>query len=220
MVVGSGNGGGWKVATRKAGRTDQPPSFRNLMTFRLHRVARISERISEQHYRKHLGLTLPECRVIGITASYGSVSFKRVAAAAYLEKSYASRVVSALVERDLLEKQANPSDSRSVLLQLTAKGRAVHEQTYALALRLNELLQQPFRRAQVDNFVAFLDALEQRLDQTSGLIEGSEDFSEAPALIARISESFGADLAHPPMPDREFARQLHALLGKYLATEE
>jgi DNA-binding MarR family transcriptional regulator len=190
------------------------------MTFRLHRVARISERISEQHYRKHLGLSLPECRVIGITASYGSVSFKRVAAAAYLEKSYASRVVSALVERGLLEKLANPSDSRSVLLQLSPQGQAVHEQTYKLALRLNELLQQPFRRGQVSDFVAFLDALEQQLAQTSGLIEGDEEFSAAPDMIARISESFGGDLAQPPMLNREFARQLHGILGEYLARPE
>jgi DNA-binding MarR family transcriptional regulator len=208
------------VATKKAERAVHPPSFRNLMTFRLHRVARISERISEQHYRKHLGLTLPECRVIGITASYGSVSFKRVAAAAYLEKSYASRVVSGLVERGILEKLVNPSDSRSVLLQLTAQGEAVHEQTYALALRLNELLQQPFRGGQVSDFVAFLDALEQQFDQTSGLIESGEEFPTAPALVARIAESFGAELAHSPMPDREFARQLHGILGEYLASQE
>ena len=85
------------------------------MTFRLHMAARFSEGISEQYYRKHLGLSLPECRVIGITASYGSASFKQVAADADLEKSYASRVVSSLVDRDIIVKLANPGDSRSVL---------------------------------------------------------------------------------------------------------
>ena len=208
------------MATTKAEKAVAPPSFRNLMTFRLHRVARISERISEQYYRKHLDLSLPECRVIGITAGYGSVSFKRVAAAANLEKSYASRVVSALVDRGIVEKLANPSDSRSVLLQLTQRGRAVHEQTYALAVRLNELLQQPFRRGQVKDFVGFLGTLEQQLDQTSGLIENGGDFSAAPALIARPGESLGAEPAGSFMLDRAFARQLHDLLGKYLASDE
>lgn len=208
------------MATRKAERTAAPPSFRNLMTFRLHRVARISERISEQYYRKHLDLSLPECRVIGITAGYGSVSFKRVAAAANLEKSYASRVVSALVDRGLIEKLVNPSDSRSVLLQLTDQGRAVHAETFKLAVRLNELLQQPFRRAQVNDFVAFLGTLEQQLDQTSGLIESGGDFSVAPALIVPSGDSFQSEPGQSFMLDRAFARQLHDMLGKYLASDE
>jgi DNA-binding MarR family transcriptional regulator len=188
------------------------------MTFRLHRVARISERISEQYYRKHLGLSLPECRVIGITAGFGSVSFKRVAAAANLEKSYASRVVSSLVDRGIIEKTANPEDSRSVLLQLTDYGKAVHEQTYALALSLNELLQAPFRRGQVGDFVAFLNTLEQQLERTSGMIEAGGDLAQAPALIA-VAESLSAEPGQSFMLDRAFAQQLHDMLGQYLARD-
>ena len=205
------------MATKKAEKAGRPPSFRSLMTFQLHRVARISERISEQYYRKHLDLSLPECRVIGITAGYGSVSFKRVAAAANLEKSYASRVVSALVERGIIGKQANPSDSRSVLLELTDYGKTVHEQTYALALRLNELLQMPFRRGQVGDFVAFLGTLEQQLDRSARAIEGDSDLGAAPRLAAPAPESEDEEPGHSFMLDRAFARQLHDMLGKYLA---
>ena len=207
------------MATRKAEKADKPPSFRSLMTFQLHRVARISERISEQYYRKHLDLSLPECRVIGITAGYGSVSFKRVAAAANLEKSYASRVVSALVERGIIRKQANPSDSRSVLLELTDYGKGVHEQTYALALRLNELLQIPYKRGQVNDFVAFLGTLEQQLDRAAGLIEGGGDFGAASKLAAPAPESDESGTGESVVLDRTFARQLHEMLGKYLATD-
>jgi DNA-binding MarR family transcriptional regulator len=207
------------VATRKGEQATKPPSFRNLMTFRLHRVARISERISEQYYRKHLDLSLPECRVIGITAGFGSVSFKRVAAAANLEKSYASRVVSSLVERGIMEKSPNPQDSRSVLLQLTDFGKGVHEQTYALALSLNELLQAPFRRGQVADFVAFLNTLEQQLERTSGMIEAGGDLGQAPALMAPVAESLSAEPGQSFMLDRAFAQQLHDMLGQYLAKD-
>jgi DNA-binding MarR family transcriptional regulator len=208
------------VATKRAERAAKPPSFRSLMTFQLHRVARISERISEQYYRKHLDLSLPECRVIGITAGYGSVSFKRVAAAANLEKSYASRVVSALVDRGIMEKMVNPQDSRSILLQLTAHGKNVHEQTYALALSLNELLQAPFRRGQVNDFVAFLGTLEKQLDRTSGLIESGGDFAAAPTLVVPVAESDGGEEGQSFMLDRAFAQQLHDMLGKYLASDD
>lgn len=195
------------------------PSFRNLLTFRLHRVARISERISEQYYRKHLDLSLPECRVIGITAGYGSVSFKRVASAANLEKSYASRVVSALVERGIIEKQANPSDSRSVLLQLTDHGKSVHGQTYALALALNQLLQSVFSGAQVDDFLAFLKTLEQQLDRAASAVEVG-DISTAAALSAQPTPESVTDAPGQPFAmDRNLARQLHDLLGRYLASD-
>lgn len=212
--------GGRALASKKARQAARPPSFRNLMTFRLHMVARLSERISEEYYRKHMDLSLPECRVIGITAGYGSVSFKRVAADANLEKSYASRVVSALVARGIVEKQANPSDSRSVLLQLSPEGHKVHEEMYALAVRLNELLQAPFRHAQVSDFVDFLGTLEQQLDRAHGLIEDGADLSPLTTLIAPAGEAAGGESGRSFMLDRAFARQLHDMLGQYLAAGE
>ena len=207
------------MARKKAGASVDRPSFRNLMTFRLHMVARFSEGISEEYYRRHLGLSLPECRVIGITASYGSVSFKQVAADAHLEKSYASRVVSSLVERGLIDKLANPSDSRSVLLQLTEEGRTVHEQTYALALRLNEVLQMPFTHKQVDDFLAFLAQLDQQLKRVSGVVEDVDVLGNVPRL--EVSPSMASDVGpgdNGPL-DRAFAQKLHDMLGRYLAEE-
>ncbi len=196
-----------------------PPTFRNLLTFRLHRVARISERISEQYYRKRLDLSLPECRVIGITAGYGLVSFKRVAAVANLEKSYASRVVSALVERGIIEKLVNPSDSRSVLLQLTPHGKEVHGQTFAMALALNDLLQMPFADEQVEEFFAFLITLEQQLERASSLIDSGVDLEANSTPKASRPESSGGQPERSFQLDRKFARQLHDMLGRYLASE-
>jgi len=197
----------------------KPPSFRNLMTFRLHMVARHSERISEQYYRKHMDLSLPECRVIGVTAGYGSVSFKRVAAEANLEKSYASRVVSALVERDIIARLANPADSRSVLLELTDNGRNVHQQMYQLALQLNAQLQAPFRRKQVTDFMQFLTTLEQVLGRGEELIEGRGDWPGSSVIAAAPDLPTSAADLHIAL-DQGFARRLHDLLGEYLKTQK
>lgn len=196
------------------------PSFRNFLTFRLHMVARISEGISEDYYKRHLGLSLPECRVMGITASYGSVSFKQVAAEANLEKSYASRVVSSLVERGLVEKHANPSDSRSVLLQLTESGSAVHKQTHELAVRLNDALQMPFSRSQVSEFMTFLLRLEHQLKRLSDVAEDDSALELAPRLRKGIPAPQLPDSADEALLDRAFARELHEMLGRYLNSEE
>lgn len=206
------------MAAKASAGAGKPPSFRSLMTFRLHRVARISERISEQYYRKHLDLSLAECRVIGITAGYGTVSFKRVATAANLEKSYASRIVSTLVDRGIIQKLANPSDSRSILLELTEQGWAVHKNMYSLAIRLNEILQEPFDRAEVGDFVGFLGGLEQQLGRAGRLIDGATQRPDADHEPEPATD--GAPFPDDPSVtmDRTVARQLHDMLGKFLAS--
>ena len=198
------------MATKKGDRAGKPPSFRHLMTFRLHMVARLSERLSEQYYRRTFDLSLPECRVIGITAGYGSVSFKRVAADANLEKSYASRVVTGLVERDIIEKIVNPSDSRSVLLQLTAHGREVHGEIYAAALLLNQRLQAPFQGERVADFLDFLATYEAQLHKVATHLDSDEPGAAMPDLQPLLAPGDKGPL------DRDFATRLHEMLGHYL----
>lgn len=159
-------------------------SFRNLLTFRLHMVARLSERVSEEYYRRQFDLSLPECRIIGITGGYGSVSFKKVASDTYLEKSYASRVVSALVDRDIIEKLDNPADSRSVLLRLTANGAKVHDQMHHAAIKLNDWLASTMAPGQSLEFTKTLQRLENRLEalgHSFGDVEAVEDAVSGPA---------------------------------------
>lgn len=189
-------------------------SFRNLMTFRLHMVARLSERVSEDYYRQRFDLSLPECRVIGITGGYGSVSFKKVASDTYLEKSYASRVVSALVERGIIEKLENPSDSRSVLLSLTSHGVEVHDQMHKAAIRLNEWLTTDFLDGQVDELTATLRHVENRLERLSHSMEEIEKVDEAatgssPRLTAPHSDAIQLD--------RELAQSLADALAAQLS---
>jgi len=192
--------------------TNRPPSFRKLMTFRLHMIARLSEGISEDYYRQKFDLTLLQCRVIGITAGYGTVTFKQMAEEAHLEKSYASRIVASLAQRDLLAKSSNPSDSRSVLLQLTEQGRLVHRDMYMAAVQLNRRLQSPFSAEEVEAFLAFLSTLEERLGQVGQSLHeiDTEAGDEPVALDADESEGKDAILL-----DRAMAARLHALLSRH-----
>ncbi|HWW65658.1 MAG TPA: MarR family winged helix-turn-helix transcriptional regulator [Sphingomonadaceae bacterium] len=196
--------------------TNRPPSFRKLMTFRLHMMARLSERISEEYYRTQFDLTLPQCRVIGITAGYGTVSFKQMAREAYLEKSYASRVVASLVERDILAKMDNPADSRSVLLVLTEHGHTIHGEMYAAAVKLNERLQEPFTKSEERDFLAFLETLEEQLH----LVSRSLHDDPAPAAPQPARGNAPGTLTPGTIPlDRDVAVRLHAWLSRHLGME-
>ncbi len=178
-------------------------------------VARLSERVSEEYYRRQFDLSLPECRVIGITGGYGSVSFKKVASDTYLEKSYASRVVSSLVERNILEKQENPSDSRSVLLRLTAHGIKVHDEMHQAAIRLNDWLTATMAADQPQAFTATLRQLESRLDALGQSFEALENVEEAVKDTSNVApESSGETI----QIDRQLAESLAAVLAAQLKT--
>lgn len=198
-----------EASTLKSGSTK---SFRNLLTFRLHMVARLSERVSEEYYRRQFDLSLPECRVIGITGGYGSVSFKKVASDTYLEKSYASRVVSALVDRDIIEKLENPSDSRSVLLRLTQNGARVHDQMHQAAIRLNDWLASTMAPGQAQEFTKTLQRLESRLEALGHSFEEVESVQDAVAGVGP-AEPEGADMVQI---DRALAEAMAAALAGQL----
>lgn len=198
-----------EASTLKSGSTK---SFRNLLTFRLHMVARLSERVSEEYYRRQFDLSLPECRVIGITGGYGSVSFKKVASDTYLEKSYASRVVSALVDRDIIEKLENPSDSRSVLLRLTKNGAKVHDQMHQAAIRLNDWLASTMAPGQAQEFTRTLQQLEGRLEALGHSFEETESVQDAVSGVGP-AEPNGADTIQI---DRALAEAMAAALAGQL----
>ncbi len=199
----------------KPAQPGQPKSFRNLLTFRLHMVARLSERVSEEYYRRQFDLSLPECRVIGITGGYGSVSFKKVASDTYLEKSYASRVVSSLVERNILEKQENPSDSRSVLLRLTTHGIKVHDEMHQAAIRLNDWLTATMAADQPQAFTTTLRQLEARLDALGQSFDALENVEEAVKDTSNVAPEGSGETIQI---DRHLAESLAAVLAAQLKT--
>jgi DNA-binding MarR family transcriptional regulator len=191
-------------------------TFRTLASFRLHMLARVSERFYEQFYRREFGLSLIECRLIGITGGFGQVSFKRACAEANLDKSHASRLVDRLIRRRLLQKVSNPADQRSVMLALTSTGRDAHRALHACATRLaNEWLSALSAEARK----VFEEALVKLTDQIRAMSE-----AEAGRRMSRGRRRASAKKAapEPPLPqvvvDRKTARQLYELLGTALGS--
>ena len=117
----------------------EPPlaSFRSFVTLHLHLAARAMERFAEVYYKREFGMKLAECRVIGITASYGTASFRQICDDGAFEKSYASRLINTLHIQGLIDKTWSEVDQRTVYLSLTAAGRALHRRLHAAAAEIN-----------------------------------------------------------------------------------
>lgn len=96
------------------------------LTYRLHRVARISDRGSAAAYVAECGLSVSDARCLAAIGSFGPLSVRDVARRANQDKAQASRSVSSLVAHGLVRKDASPVDGRGVVLSLSSAGRTTH----------------------------------------------------------------------------------------------
>jgi DNA-binding MarR family transcriptional regulator len=102
--------------------------IRELLSYRLHRVANLLSRGAELRYRREFGVSLWEWRTIALLgAAKGSQSLGSLAQAAGIHKSQMSRVVSGLANRKLVARSSNADDGRNVQLALSKAGRKVYE---------------------------------------------------------------------------------------------
>jgi DNA-binding MarR family transcriptional regulator len=103
-------------------------AIRDLLSYRLHVVANLLSRGAELRYRREFGVSLWEWRTIALLGAVTEpLAFNHLAQAAGVHKSQMSRVVSGLVRRKLVAKEADPGDARGVRLGLTKAGRKVYE---------------------------------------------------------------------------------------------
>lgn len=98
-------------------------TIRDLLSYRLHRLAGALSRGAALRYRAEFGVTLMEWRTLALLGDFAPMSLQTLARQAGLDKSQVSRVVSALVERGLVRRAAGREDGREVRLSLTAAGR-------------------------------------------------------------------------------------------------
>jgi DNA-binding MarR family transcriptional regulator len=196
-------------------------TFRTLPTFRLHVLARVSERFFEQYYQREFGLSLLECRMIGITGDFGQLSFKRLCETANLDKSHASRLIDKLIARKLLHKVIHPSDQRSVMLGLTSTGRqchrALHASARSLADRWLSALSRDARKVFQDSLVKLVEQMRVMSDEQrdAGIGPGSKGLRK----LAAASHTDSDAALREVIVDRRMAQQLYQLLGMALGAK-
>jgi DNA-binding MarR family transcriptional regulator len=145
------------MANRK--RTKAPLSIRDLLSTQLHRLAALSSATAALHVERKFGLSLLDWRAIGQLGGFAPLSLKDLASLAGLDKSYASRTIAGLVERDLVRSERNGADGRGVMLSLTSSGKAIYKQAFADALARNEKLLEPLTARQRQELMHMLDVL-------------------------------------------------------------
>ncbi|ANN77826.1 MarR family transcriptional regulator [Bordetella flabilis] len=122
-----------------AGKT-RARNFKELISFRLNMLASTWSRLAAESNQRDFGLDPREWRIVGMLGTHAPMSLQGLAREVNLDKSQASRTVSDMIERGLLQRESDESDGRGVQLSLTSQGKALYRKVFPRAVRRNEEL--------------------------------------------------------------------------------
>jgi len=133
-----------------------------LEKFMPYRLARLSSTVSTtiaRAYDKEFGLSIPEWRVIAILGRFPGLSAVEVAEQTFLDKVAVSRAVTKLIKSGRIDRQFADADRRRSILNLSDKGREVHDRVAKLALKFEDDLLDGLNAAEIEQFNAVTDKL-------------------------------------------------------------
>jgi DNA-binding MarR family transcriptional regulator len=92
---------------------------------RIVRIAEVFQRLAKLGVEEPWGLRQTDLRILNVLDGVESVPVSEIARRTHVDKAWISRSIRQLVAKDLVERRANPDDSRMTLAALTAKGRGL-----------------------------------------------------------------------------------------------
>ncbi len=111
-------------------------SLQDFLTYRLHKLNKITDRHSSDAYAA-MGLGVSEARCLAAIGEFAPLSVSDLAARANLNKAQASRAAQMLVDRELVLKSTSDADARGVVLVPTRGGRALWKKVMRLIAQRN-----------------------------------------------------------------------------------
>lgn len=100
-------------------------TIRDLLSYRIHKLAGAMSRGAAARYRAEHGVTLMEWRALALLGDGAALSLQELARHAALDKSQISRVVSALAARGLVRRGVSKDDARTARISLTPAGARI-----------------------------------------------------------------------------------------------
>ena len=108
------------------------------------------------------GVSRREWRLIVVLARHGPVLSSELADFAQLDRARTSRIVTALVDLQLIAREVIPSDRRQAKVSLTAKGRALYDEFLPVVVELNRQLLLALAPEEIVQLDGLMDRLAER----------------------------------------------------------
>lgn len=136
-----------------------PLPLEQQLSWRLHRLGKLTDAATAAAYANELGLGVAEARALAAIGSFEPLSVNDLAAHAHLDKAQASRAAQMLVERGSAIKAPSETDARSVVLRLSRSGRALYARALRLIDRRNREIMGCLKASERRQLLALVDRL-------------------------------------------------------------
>lgn len=112
---------------------EDPIDLREMMTFRLLRIAAKLTQGFIKSYTSQFEIGLPEWRTLGMLGHFGPLPSIRIAELAEMDRGSISRAVAWLEQRDLVRRMDEPGHQRRKIVAMTVAGKRLHDRICAHA---------------------------------------------------------------------------------------
>jgi DNA-binding MarR family transcriptional regulator len=144
--------------------------------FRLNRLAAEVSAALSSEYQQRYGLDIPEWRVLATLGFRDDAcSAQYIAHCTRTHKSTISRAVTALMDRQLVERVENQDDRREFRLRMTRKGKALYQQLIPRLKRREQEILSCLSGQELKEFALMLGKIERSLD----LVQTSKEAGKA-----------------------------------------
>ncbi len=103
-----------------------PQEIEDFLLYRLFRITHVGLRGTDDMYKRELGISRREWRILAYLARTPDASLKALAADAGIDVVVASRTVADMHSRGLVDKRRSPGNKRLVCLRLSDDGVQIH----------------------------------------------------------------------------------------------
>lgn len=152
------------VALRDPRTPDDLLNYRLLRLFALAGAPVV--RLCEGRY----GITRREFRLLALVVDGGPMSPSRLSELAHLDPARSSRVLAALMKKQLVHRQVQDSDRRHALVAATARGRDLHRDLFPQIADINRQMVSVLDAQQLASLDAILSALTRHAETVNGAI--------------------------------------------------
>jgi DNA-binding MarR family transcriptional regulator len=143
--------------------------------FRLNRLAAEVSAALSSEYQQRYGLDIPEWRVLATLGFRNDAcSAQYISHCTRTHKSTISRAVTALMQRQLVERVENVDDRREFALRLTRKGRVLYEELIPRLKRREQEILSCLTARERESFALALGKIEKSLDLVTTSKEASK----------------------------------------------
>jgi DNA-binding MarR family transcriptional regulator len=149
-------------------------TIRDLLSYRIHRLANALSRGAALRYRRDFDVSLMEWRIIALLGSFAPMTLKALSQQSGLDKSLASRAVAALVDRRLVLREAGREDGREIALRLTPAGRRLHQGLMRAALERDDAFRDCLTKQEHEVLQSAIRKLEAEARRQTALAGGDE----------------------------------------------